>query len=464
MTNASYIGTALLCLVLTGCSVALHQPMQVQPARLGANTEVTEELKSLPIPDQKIVAAVYKFRDQTGQYKPSETGASWSTAVTQGATNILIKAMEDSGWFLPIERENIGNLLNERQIIRSTRNQYEGNNGNQPVLPPLLFAGIILEGGIISYDSNVLTGGAGLRYFGAGGSGKYRQDRITVYLRAISTNNGKVLKTVYVSKTLLSQALDGGIFRYVQFRRLLEAETGFTYNEPTEMALMEAIEKAVHTMIIEGLMEGMWLTAPSDSTKQEVLIQNYLAEKEAMASTGYLGQEFRKPNWNYSVDLAGNGNLYQGDLPNPRLQPGLSLGITWNINSSLLTSFQTAFGQLGTEGNYQENFLQADLSVGAKFLPNQRITPIVSVGAGVISDDWFNNTQENLGGGYFPKVHWGLGLQFQVSDKLALFVNGSQQYLLNDNLDSFERGRLNDYFWQGQFGVQFLMGAPSLQN
>jgi hypothetical protein len=60
--------------------------------------------------------------------------------------------------------------------------------------------GILLEGGI-SYDSNVLTGGAGLRYFGASASEpeRSRQDQVTVAW-AISTNTGKILKTVYTSR------------------------------------------------------------------------------------------------------------------------------------------------------------------------------------------------------------------------------------------------------------------------
>ena len=94
------------------------------------------------------------------------------------------------------------------------------------MLPPLLYAGIILEGGIISYDTNVLTGGEGVKYFGIGGSDQYRQDRITIYLRAISTQSGRILKTVYTTKMILSQQVDVGVYKFVDFQRLLEVETG----------------------------------------------------------------------------------------------------------------------------------------------------------------------------------------------------------------------------------------------
>src|SRR5690606_9919885 len=131
----------------------------------GEITQYTPEIKNLPVPKDKIVVGVYKFRDQTGQYKAAENGASWSTAIPQGTTTILLKALEDSRWFTAIERENIGNLLNERQIIRSTRKEYEGKDGDPAPLPPLLFAGVILEGGVVSYDTNIMTGGLGARYF-----------------------------------------------------------------------------------------------------------------------------------------------------------------------------------------------------------------------------------------------------------------------------------------------------------
>ncbi|MGI4884015.1 MAG: CsgG/HfaB family protein [Janthinobacterium lividum] len=154
---------------LGACTPYLHQhALAPQPARLGAELRTPAQWRELPVPLRKTVVAVYKFRDQTGQYKPQANGASFSTAVTQGATTVLIRALEESQWFEPIERENLGNLLNECKIIRSTRQEYTEQTGQkQPNLPSLLFAGVILEGGIISYDANLITGGAGLRYWNA---------------------------------------------------------------------------------------------------------------------------------------------------------------------------------------------------------------------------------------------------------------------------------------------------------
>jgi curli production assembly/transport component CsgG len=111
-------------------------------------------LKDLPKPKEQIVVGLYKFRDR--QYKASEK-RKYLLVQQQGATSILIKALEDSKWFVPIERENIGNLLQERNLLRSTRQEYsKDTDPNVPQITPLLYAGVLLEGGIISYDSNII--------------------------------------------------------------------------------------------------------------------------------------------------------------------------------------------------------------------------------------------------------------------------------------------------------------------
>ncbi len=266
---------------LSGCAGPLYSPFYEKAiSETEYITSVHEDLTSLPPPEKQIPVAVYKFRDQTGQYKYSIT-TTFSTAVTQGATAILIKALQDSGWFIPLERENLANLLQERRIILQMSQQYNDEHLKETALKtlqPLIFAGVIFEGGIIGYDTNIVTGGFGAKYFGVGGAVQYRVDRVTVYLRAVSVKNGAVLKTVQATKVVLSQQLSGGFFRFVRLNRLLEIETGISSNEPTEMAVQEAIEKAVHDMIIEGVKIGMW--KPKDPEEFKSVIERYEKEKE----------------------------------------------------------------------------------------------------------------------------------------------------------------------------------------
>lgn len=289
---------------LTGCAELAYT--HTERAKIEYTSAIHNDLISLPPPKQKVVVAVYKFRDQTGQYKTSAQATTFSTAVTQGATSMLNKALEDSGWFTPIERESLPNLLNERKIIRSTRLQYQNEQGQKmPPLPALLYAGVLLEGGVIAYDTNLLTGGFGARYFGVGGSAKTRSDRVTIYLRLVSTQNGQVLKTVSTTKSILSRQVDFGIYRFVSIKRLLEVETGLSTNEPPSMCVLEAIEKAVCNLIIEGLQDGLWsLKNPEDINSP--VIQNYLKEKEG----NRVKVEDVKSVLNYS-DIPGDLNQFK---------------------------------------------------------------------------------------------------------------------------------------------------------
>ena len=111
MKNLKLIMSLVLMTLACSCGTYFNQPLSQEIARIGEDTRVSKLLSSLPKPQQKVVVGVYNFRDQTGQFKPTETGSTFSTAVTQGTTAILLKALEDSDWFIATERENLNNLL-----------------------------------------------------------------------------------------------------------------------------------------------------------------------------------------------------------------------------------------------------------------------------------------------------------------------------------------------------------------
>ncbi len=444
----------ILVLLMEGCSQMIPT-METTRAKLGPLTPINKELKSLPVPKDKIVAAVYKFRDQTGQYKATANGTSWSTAVTQGATSILLKALEESGWFIPIEREGLSNLLNERKIIRSSRAEYLNKNNQQDqLLPPLLFAGVILEGGIISYDTNILTGGAGIKYFGISSSGQYRQDRVTIYLRAISTQNGRILKTVYTSKTILSQLVDVGFFRYVSFKRLLEAETGYSYNEPPEMCVTEAIEKAVESLIIEGLKDGLWeLKNPKDINAS--IIKDYEKEKVVDENTDNAGRNLTAMRTKWGVGLNLGTQTYSGDYPNPLTRAAGELQFKYVWANGLSLNLNIGRWQLYTENYLHKTFNNAEIEAEYYFNPFNDFSPFIFVGTGFsIEDGGFFNMNKNL----YPFLISGIGAQYMITNRIGLDFSISNNYMLNDKIDGAKHGDLNDYFWGVRTGFCFYLG------
>ncbi|WP_374575524.1 CsgG/HfaB family protein [Phenylobacterium sp.] len=251
-----------ICVALAGCASTAATGLNPAPATLEATTATQRDLEDLPAPARKVVVAVYGFNDLTGQFKPTDTGQTLSRAVSQGGGSILVKALQDAGersWFTVVEREHLDNLLKERQIINEMRARYLGErSASSDALPAMLFAGVILEGGIVGFDSNTMTGGAGAAFLGVGGDVKYRQDTVTVNLRAVSVRSGEVLASVTTSKTIASYALQGSAFRYVAYQELLQAESGITYNEPDQIALQQAIEKAVYALVMEGVELKLW--------------------------------------------------------------------------------------------------------------------------------------------------------------------------------------------------------------
>jgi curli production assembly/transport component CsgG len=304
-----------LCAGLTACaSTPDGMPLKSDSPTLGATTRSQEALRDLPAPSRKIAVAVYGFNDLTGQFKPSDTGQTLSKAVSQGGGSILVKALQDAGqrsWFTVVERERLDNLLKERQIINEMRARYLGEKSvNTDALPAMLFAGIILEGGVVGFDSNTMTGGAGASFLGIGSNVKYRQDTVTVYLRAVSVRSGEVLASVTTSKTIASYALSGTAFRYVGYKELLEAETGVTYNEPDQLALQQAVEKAVYALVMEGVELKLWDFA--DPIGGIISLDRYRQER----SGALTAEQVEKMNKRDRKSSARNGSQSSRRQPN----------------------------------------------------------------------------------------------------------------------------------------------------
>jgi len=450
----------LPALLSSGCAAYLHQHLlATQPARLGAEV-AGDGWSHLPAPRTKLVVAVYKFRDQTGQYKLLNAGASFSTVVTQGATSVLIRALDESRWFESIERENIGNLLNERKIIRSTQAEYTVPGQPPPApLAPLLFATILLEGGIISYDTNLITGGGGLRYFGAGASGQYRQDRVTVYLRAISTNTGRVMKTVYTSKMILSQQVSAGLFQFVDFKRLLETETGFTYNEPSEMAVKEAIEKSVQSLVMEGIQAGYW--TPRDTAERHgPAMRAYEREKTENLTLDALGRVERPRRGPVGVGLLAGPQRYAGAYAQPLLEPGGELTVRGQLSPawSLFANVGLVRLAAGPNGSYfNQRFSYLEAGAMLRLLPRDRFTPLLLAGGGLTG-----RTSERLLSAAAPLPHLvgGLGAEYLLTDHLGLNATLDGHYFFSNALDGYAQGRATTRYWGGHLGLVLYLGHP----
>ena len=270
----------LLLLLLAGCSSipipytkdcksdlveCIEDPKQVM-------LPTFEKLMNLPPAESMPIVAVYSFTAQTGARKRRDGIADFSSAVTQGAATLLIDALKAAGngtWFRVVERVGIDHLVRERQIVKTTREDFDETR----ILNPLLFAGMILEGGIIGYDSNIETGGRGARTLGIGGQTQYRRDVVIVSLRAVSTLTGEILLNVQTSKTVLSTALGYDVFKFIDLdTQLIEIEDGITQNESNTYSVRACIEAAVLALIEQGDEREYWkinYPVPEETTDEQ---------------------------------------------------------------------------------------------------------------------------------------------------------------------------------------------------
>ena len=268
----------LIASTLSGCAHIHMEASKEDPIVLQPRESLANKLPELDGPP--ITIAVYGFQDKTGQMKPNDKLAVFSKAVTQGSEVFLIKSLQDSrNWFKVVERVGLDNLIKERQLIRNQREVYEGKDAKP--LKPMTVAGVMIEGGIIGYDSNIRSGGNGARFLGIGGSQQYRVDEIVISLRLISVNSGEVLLSNAVSKTIFSTQHNVGVLRFVDAgTKALELENGSALNEPTTYAVRVAIEQAVYDMIIEGEKKGIWrFKKPKPVVEQSTPAVNAVPEK-----------------------------------------------------------------------------------------------------------------------------------------------------------------------------------------
>ena len=111
----------------------------------------------------------------------------------------------------------------------------------------------------------------------------------------------QILQTVSTTKTIFSYEIRPSVFKFVNFKDLLEIEAGVTRNEPAQLAVKEAIEAAVIYLTVRGLKDRQW-TLANEADWQHPVIQNYMKEETSYAAL---------------LEDAGTGPTAEGSPPAP---------------------------------------------------------------------------------------------------------------------------------------------------
>lgn len=360
-------------LFLTGCGTLGNAVRTFDEPSVSKPTLKVEA--ELPEPSTGAIAiAVYNFRDMTGQRKSSQNIASLSSAVTQGADAYLVKSLQEAGggrWFKVLERGGLDNLIKERQLIRQMRELYQGKDAQQ--LPPMMFAGVLIEGGIIGYDSNTMSGGSGARILGIGTSTQYQQDEVTVSLRVVSVATGEVLVTVNTTKKVFSFMDKAGVLRFYDAgTRALELETGSATNESMNRAVQLAIHAAVIEMIKEGARKGHWSFKTDTSQTQKPQLEQKVDEKKDdsvkkdITSTENKSSEAKpiepEPVKTNAVDGSGNPILasVQTEIKKGKVVDWVNIRLTKDQNSEKLINLKPGVEVEVLEDDGQHLRIRAD--------------------------------------------------------------------------------------------------------
>ena len=286
----------VLAVFLVSCSRNIEDTVYEPPVI--SKSQLEKEIVGFPILDgEPMTIAVYGFDDKTGQRKASQKLSLLSTAVTQGADSWIVNSLRLFGngtWFKVLERAGLDNLVRERQIIRTTRDIYKTSKKADP-LRPLLFAALLLEGGITSYDSNITTGGAGARFLGIGASVEHRRDQVMISMRLVSVQTGQILLAVNVEKVIYSMSVGADVFKFVDAgTEALELQAGVAQNEPVSFAVRLAVEAGILMLVKQGVEQKLWRHKPADIVKHNLPEQKKAQDDNQMEfSNGDLENNFK---------------------------------------------------------------------------------------------------------------------------------------------------------------------------
>lgn len=269
--NIKFIFMPLVLVFLTSCAAL---PVKVRPpesfdhpiSELQNDDFVT--FKDLPKPKNLATIAV-SFSDKTG--KRGDSSSDLSTVISQGLDSTVMKAIQDSGYFRVVEREGLNNVLTERKIIE----MHNELHAKKISLPSIIPAKFLLKGAVISYQRNVRNGGLGGAYTGWSGDLEVWEDKLTISMRIISPKNALVLYIEPISKTIFSVKVHAGLFKFLDFKKLAEGETGLANTELVQRCIYEAIKQSLKNIILEMILtKKIELKNPSDLNSE--VIRDYI--------------------------------------------------------------------------------------------------------------------------------------------------------------------------------------------
>jgi curli production assembly/transport component CsgG len=227
----------------------LEAPEEVMLSETNVTT-ATQLLAALPAAEKKIPIAIYNISDSTGQYKGDRTGVS-SSVVTQGATEMLVTALQRSRQFIILDRVRFGDFINEQNLVTNDRVVA----GQGPVIGGMTGADYVISGAITEYQVDKYTGGIGLRIAGKGGSQEYARASCAIDLRVTNTTTGEVVWAESLMGEILGEKVGLEIFSFLG-KNIVEFETGQGKQQVINLVVRTLLEEAVFKLVDSGVLSS----------------------------------------------------------------------------------------------------------------------------------------------------------------------------------------------------------------
>ena len=226
---------------------ALEAPWDVMLSEANVTT-ATQLLAALPEAESKVPIAIYAVTDSTGQFKGDRTGVS-SSVVTQGATEMLITALNRSRQFVVLERARFGDFMNEQNLVTNNRIV----EGQGPEIGAMTGANYVITGAVTEYQVDMYTGGVGLRIAGKGGSQEYARASCAIDLRVVDTTTGEIIWAESLKGEILGEKIGLELFSFLG-KNIVEFETGKGKQQVINLVVRTLLEEAVFKLVTSGVL------------------------------------------------------------------------------------------------------------------------------------------------------------------------------------------------------------------
>ena len=151
------------------------------------------------------------------------------------------------------------------------------------------------------------------------------------------------------------------------------------------------------------------------------------------------------------VLIAVGSTLINGDFNKPDFENFLELQLKYFISPEIAISGNLKKFDIENYDFKDQGFLSGDLNAELYILPNQKFTPYIFAGPGILISNDFDDKNY--------KVQGGLGLEFLLNDYLAVFGSLEVNYIYDEQNGSMLLQEADQLYYNARIGIMFYFGS-----